>query len=346
MSETVQQLAEWIASLPEFGGTPTVEYKYERDGVPRYLVIGRGEKSLLKLYRDTGSRPANTLERGARDMARAEAAALREFAPSGLAPRLVWEGEIPPHIGGYGVIYRWVDGAPADLDGLTEGDVRQWSDALWNVHAGSTDLKFIAPHSRDLGSWWIRAHEQYREILPTFLSTLPPHVETALSTLTQSTAGDANAHKRFWQGGKLVPVHGSPALHNVVLGGGHVTLVDWSWFGLGDPAYELANAVWNLAIAGHETLLEELVRPYTEKADDVMLERRVMIYRRLLPYKRWLDLLSRRANGEAITQGDIEHGSFYLESSMLVYGWREGAIQEVLPDFAAWLAQEHVGVDG
>lgn len=346
MSETVQQLVEWVGSLPRFAGSaPTVEYKYERDGMPRYMVTASGEKALLKLYFGTGSRPANVLQRKAGDMARAEAAALREFAPAGVAPELIWEGETPWSDGGHAVIYRWADGEPANVAKLTESLVAQWSDALWTVHAGSTDLKFVAPHPCDLGSWWIRAHEQYRELLPSFLGTLPPHVETALSTLTQSTAGDANAHKRFWQGARLAPVHGSPQLYNVVFTANGVTLVDWSRFGLGDPAHEIANAVWNMAIAGHESLLEDLVRPYTQKADDVMLERRVMIYRRLLPYKRWLDLLSRRARGEAMTQGDIEHGSFYLESSMLVYGWRERAIQEVLPDFAAWLAR-HVGVDG
>lgn len=342
MPDIVQQLNEWVAALPQFAGaSPHVEYKYERDGVPRYLVTTDSGKALLKHYRNTGvARPANTLQRKPADMAHAEAAALREFAPIGLAPELLWEDELPEQLGGSCTIYRWVEGVPADVAGIEESGVRTWSEALLKVHAGSTDLKFIAPHPRNLAGWWIRVHEQYRDLQPSFLNTLPPHVEKALSTLTQSVAGDANAHQRFWQTGKLVPVHGSPQLHNVVLKPDSVVLVDWARFGLGDPAYELANGVWNLSIAGREALVEELVRPYTDRADDVMLERRIMIYRRLIPYCRWLAVLSRRANGEPLTEDDRKNGSYYLQSSMMVYGWREGAVDEVLPDFAAWLAGE------
>jgi hypothetical protein len=198
-------------------------------------------------------------------------------------------------------------------------------------------VKLIAPHPRNLAGWWNRIHEQYRDLPPGFLASLPHALEESLVGLVQSVSGDANAHIRFWQGASLVPVHGSVAMRNVIVDDRHVMLVDWARFGLGDPAFELASAVWGMALSGNESLVEHLAVPYLRLAGDIMLERRVMIYRRLLPFGRFLDLLHRRWRGETLTAEQEKHGTMLLSAAMSVYGWPHQTINETMRQFTNWL---------
>ncbi len=335
-----EKFETWLASQPLFeGSSPSVEYLYSRDGVPRYLLEWGSQKAVLKLYKDTGAQPSSAFERGAAGLARAEAAALREYAISNLAPELLLESDTPTggSTGGSVVIYRWVEGKPADKTHFGAEDAERMSGALWGVHTCPAKPRIVSPHPPNLESWWLRAHEQYRNLSDSAFGSLPPELGEVFNKLTQSVAGDANAHKRFWQGAQLVPVHGSSALHNVILQGDHLTLVDWSRYGLGDPAFELASAVWDMALAGREEIVEELGGPYLARADDIMLARRLMIYRRLLPYSRLLDMLLRACGEGGLRPQDAEHGAYYLQSIMQVYGWNDAVVSQVVPQMEEWL---------
>lgn len=277
------------------------------------------------------------LERRARDAVQAETTALELYARDGLAPELVWAGEMPPDLGGYGVLYRRVEGLAGDAAYLTEAHVERLARALFRVHSHTFEAKLLAPHPRNLAGWWNRVHEQYRDLPPGFIAALPPALEAALVGLVQSVSGDANAHIRFWQGASLVPVHGNLNMRNVIVGDRRVTLVDWSRFGLGDPAFELASAVWELALSGNEALVEHLAGPYLRLAGDIMLERRALIYRRLIPFGRFLELLHRRWRGGPPTPAEAGQGSLFLSSAMLVYGWPQSKTDETVSQFTSWL---------
>lgn len=321
-------------------GEPEATFKYERNGVSHYLLNVGDTRLLLKHFTEKSGVRVSVLERRARDLAQAEATGLKEYAAEGLAPEIVWTGEMPPEVEGYGVVYRWVEGLRADTAYLTEAHVERLARALRQVHNHSANMKLVAPHPRDLAGWWNRVHEQYRDLPPEFIAALPDAVEEALVALVQSVSGDANAHIRFWQGASLVPVHGNVTMRNVIVQGKQLTLVDWSHFGLGDPAYELAVAVWELSLAGNEGLVEQLAGPYLRQAGDVMLERRVMIYRRLLPFGRFLDFVHRRWRGETLTPEQVKHSTRYLSAAMMVYGWSQRTIDKTLGQFASWLTSQ------
>lgn len=339
ITHTIRQLARTLPELQD--GSFEVTFKYEREGVPRYrITLSDGSRLLLKHYTGNLKRGSSEVERGAKELSGAEAIGLREFAPLGLAPGLVWHGELPGEPGGYGVIYRRVEGIPADRATLTEVQARRLSDVLWEVHSRPPDLKLIAPHPRNLHGWWNRVHEQYRDLPPDFISSLPPAVEEAITRLIQSVSGDANAHIRFWQGSTLVPVHGNPAMHNVIVDGAGVVLVDWSRFGLGDRAFEVANAVWEMALSGSESLVDDLTGPYFRRADDVMLERRVLIYRRLLPFGRFLDVLHRHWHRDTLGTDAALHATRYLTTAMAVYGHQPHVIEAAESEFAMWLREQ------
>ncbi|HET6312869.1 MAG TPA: aminoglycoside phosphotransferase family protein [Chloroflexia bacterium] len=341
MTDTLSSIRDWARTLPGLDSGPIdVKFKYERERARSYLLSSGETVMRLRQYIDEPGKKASLLERGARDAAQAEATALELYAVAGLAAQLVWAGELPGDIGGHGVVYRRIEGLSGDKAYLTEAHAERLGRALYEVHSHGANVKLIAPHPRNLAGWWNRVHEQYRDLPPEFLAGLPHALEESLVGLVQSVSGDANAHIRFWQGASLVPVHGSPAMRNVIMEDRRVTLVDWSRFGLGDPAFELAGAVWEMALSGGEALVEHLAGPYLRLAGDIMLERRVMIYRRLLPFGRFLELLHLRWRGEVLTAEQEKQGTMLLSAAMTVYGWPHQTVSETLAQFTNWLKSQ------
>ncbi|MEA2573393.1 MAG: hypothetical protein QOH93_691 [Chloroflexia bacterium] len=340
MSDTLS-IQEWLGTLPGLDSTqPEATFKYERDGVRSYSVSAGESRFRFKHYVDRPGTKASVLERGARDLAEAEATALQMYASKGLAPELVWAGELPETVGGYGVVYRRVEGMAADAAYLTDAHAERIARALHEVHSRTLNAKLLAPQPRNLAGWWNRVHEQYRDLPAEYIAALPPALEESLVRLVQSVSGDANAHIRFWQGASLVPVHGNPSMRNIVLEDRKVTFVDWSRFGLGDPAYELASAIWDMALSGNEPLVEHLAEPYFRLAGDIMLERRVLIYRRLLPFGRFLQFLHGQWRGASAISYQANDSSRYLSAAMSVYGWQQQTVDETVSQFEAWLRSQ------
>ncbi|HEX8231295.1 MAG TPA: aminoglycoside phosphotransferase family protein [Chloroflexia bacterium] len=344
MSDTLSIIQNWATTLPGLeSNQPEVTFKYERDGVRSYTLVDGSNRLRLKHYLDRRGVGPSLLERSARDLAQAEATALELYAAEGLAPGLVWSGEMPAELGGHGVVYRRVEGLTAEAAYLTEAHAERLARALHQVHGRTSSTKLLAPQSRNLAGWWNRVHEQYRDLPPEFTAALPPALEESLVGLVQSVSGDANAHIRFWQGASLVPVHGNLTMRNVIFEDRRVTLVDWPRFGLGDPAYELANAVWEMSLSGNEALVEHLAGPYLQKAGDIMLERRVLIYRRLLPFGRFLDFLHRHWRGESPVSHRADDSSRYLSAAMTVYGWQQQTVDQTVSQFDSWLTTQQKG---
>jgi thiamine kinase-like enzyme len=344
MLDATSSIQTWASTLPGLGSSPyEVTFKYERDGVRSYTLTHGDNRLRLKHYLDRpGVRPS-LLERGARELAQAEATALEMYAAEGLSPELAWAGEMPAELGGYGVVYKRVEGLTADAAYLTEAHAERLARALRQVHRQTLNAKLVAPHPRNLAGWWNRVHEQYRDLPHEFIAALPPALEESLVGLVQSVSGDANAHIRFWQGATLVPVHGNLTMRNIVFEGRRVTLVDWSRFGLGDPAYELASTVWEMALSGNEALVEHLAGPYLRQAGDIMLERRVLIYRRLLPFGRFLDFLHKLWRGESAVSDMANASSRYLSAAMTVYGWQQQTVDATVSQFESWLTLQQEG---
>ncbi|HEX8599972.1 MAG TPA: aminoglycoside phosphotransferase family protein [Chloroflexia bacterium] len=344
MSETLSSIQNWAGTLPGLGSRqPEVTFKYERDGVRSYTLSYADNRLRFKHYLDRPGAKPSLLERSARDLGQAEATALESYAAEGLAPQLVWSGEMPAQLGGYGVVYRRVEGLTAEAAYLTEAHAERLAHALRQVHSRTLQSKLLAPQPRNLAGWWNRVHEQYRDLPPEFTAALPPTLEESLVGLVQSVSGDANAHIRFWQGASLVPVHGNLTMRNVIFDDRQVTLVDWPRFGLGDPAYELANAVWEMALSGNEPLVEHLASSYLRQAGDIMLERRVLIYRRLLPFGRFLDFLHSQWRGESSVSHRADTSSRYLSAAMSVYGWQQQTVDQTVSQFESWLTTRQKG---
>lgn len=332
MTIEIESLSRWAASLPLFDGAlPNLMPVSASSGGALFTAEWPGGKAALKLFADGGeSRP---LALRAANRARAAAEGLRIFAPQGIAPALLWEGSLPgENTGTFAVVYRWVeDTGTLPLTMLNDAEAELYVDTLLRVHNEETPLKLLSPNPRNLEDWWLKTHEQYRDLEPQLAVGLPPSVYDTLARLIQSVAGDAQTHKRFWRGTPLRAVHGEPLSQNVVLDADrtHMTLVSWQRFGLGDPAYEIASAIrqWDTPTA------EALTARYLAGVEDPAMGLRVEIYRRVLPFSSIVTTLSAAGKREGGWESSIVED---LHVCLETYGWSAPAISSTLRDMQEW----------
>jgi hypothetical protein len=248
-------------------------------------------------------------------------------------------------VGGYGVLYHWVEGEPLDARTLRDEQIDLYAGALWRVHneQPGAPLKLIAPAPRNLETWWIRTHERYRELPEDLRRALPPKVEDVLGRLVQAVAADTQLHKRYWEGVPPSPVHGDPVPANAILSGETLTFVGWERFGLGDPAFEVAGLGITLALAASEEASRRFVSSYLARSGDELLNNRVDLYLRLLPFGRFINMLPDLWQGQAASglhpaTPDPEEVVRYLRMSMRTFGRPQAEIEDVTGQASAWLS--------
>jgi hypothetical protein len=340
-----QTMDDWLSTLPQFeGNSPRLALISRGDSGALYRGESNSGVAALKRYIDN----AQATERPAKLRALAAAAGLRIYWPLSLAPELLWEGTLPPEIGGSGVLYRWVEGAPIDAHSTEALQVDLYAGALWKIHSEQPEapLKLISPAPRSLDRWWISTHERYRDMPGDLREALPAEVEVIVGRLVQSVAADTHVHKRFWEGVPLAPVHGNPVPANAIVNEDRLVLVGWDRFGLGDPTYEVAGLALTLAMTSGSDVSRQLVTAYLERAADDLLHRRLDVYARLLPFARFLDGLSQLwFHSQHPSPASVLTGSSvltdtvrYLEMTLETYGRSPAAAEAAIAQARSWLA--------
>ena len=142
MTDTLSSIRDWASTLPGLDSAPLeVTFKYERDGVLSYVLSAGDTAMRFKHYLEAAGTKLSLRERAPRDAAQAEAAGLEMYAAGGLSPQLVWAGQLPVEIGGYGVVYRRVEGLAGDKAYLTEAHAERLGRALYEVHSRNASAK-------------------------------------------------------------------------------------------------------------------------------------------------------------------------------------------------------------
>ncbi|HEX9988115.1 MAG TPA: aminoglycoside phosphotransferase family protein [Chloroflexia bacterium] len=341
LSSTHNQIA-WFAALPPFAESPPeVLTTVQAEGHTLFTVSSAGVDLVVKHYFEREKKQKPLIVRSAKDRARAESLALQAHAPRDIAPKLIWSGDAPTHIGGCIVIYRSPQGVSAAQRQLGNKEIESYASALRTIHSEPVHLKLLSPRPRNLDAWWLQIHEIYRDIPADLLHELPPTIEDLLGRLTQTVAADSHAHKRFWQDATLTPVHGTPSPHYILLADGAATLVDWQLFGLGDPAYEVAATSCMLAESSGPSAADKLIELYLSHTDDIMLERRIKIYRRVWQFGYVLQLLGSfwtSAQHDARTSEARESLVYHFRTCMETYGWTPNIPDIALEELRTWLA--------
>ncbi|MEO6457728.1 MAG: aminoglycoside phosphotransferase family protein [Chloroflexia bacterium] len=332
-------ICDWLATLPLFGGeVPDIEIYSQGVGADLYRLAWADMRAVLKHYKST----TNPTRKGA-DKRRAEAAALTLYALQGLAPDLLWEGEMPVYGQGDAIIYRWVGGKRASDITLTHEQLDLIATSLRTVHSNTSDLKLLSPAPRTLEVWWGRTHELYRDMQMRLAAHMPVEVSDTLSRLLQPVSGDVQAHKRFWQGAPLTFVHGRPEPTNIILNENCVILKNWQDFGLGDPSHEVAVASRLLAEQMGEDPAEHLIDNYLTGTEDNILARRIEIYRRVWPFGSLLSTVSTyldQVNGLSMTPEQFKSTAFHFHHLLVTYEWPTPTADRVVAVLDAWLSGE------
>ncbi|HEY7851190.1 MAG TPA: hypothetical protein VIC27_14065 [Ktedonobacterales bacterium] len=273
-----------------------------------------------------------------RETARREAAGLTLGGAVGLAPALVYAGEAgqaPGHDpslepGAWLIIAQAPHGEPLGHRPLTDADVDGWLFLLLTLHHLRPAMAAQpSSMSANPSAWWARIQPMWEACRSAYgaLPACAPLLH-ALSQLHAITQVRIEANRGLWESMTRRPCHGNPAPGRLVKEGDRLTLTEWSGFGLGDPAIEVARVGALAALAGELTNAQyvRFVTAYLEGMRDLRdttLEERIRIFASVAPMGFTLTALATLAQPGAAPpparRGIIEQVAYAL-------GWSQDAL--------------------
>lgn len=244
-----------------------------RDNLLWRVSCGYGTDAVVKMFTDAGQARC-----------RRQFSGQEQFAATGLAPEPLWYDRYPHGLPRQILVYRWADG-----ESLTLADPYHriaHAEAVARVHcADSFDVQRFSPHPFNLLTFW-QIWQAGETPLREWVSAAPaPLVTEHLTTLW------AAAHLLMDTALPLLgetapsPIHGDLTAENALFHRGQAVLVDWEYFGLGDPAQEIARFLFFEGDEWSDEGQDEWQKTYSSSNGDPSLPDRVEIYLRLLNFQ-------------------------------------------------------------
>ncbi len=250
-----------------------------------------------------------------REAARREEAGLTLGSAVGLAPALVFAGEAGPTAGltagpepgAWLIIAQAPHGEALGQRALNDAEAEGWLFLLLTLHHLRPAMAAQpSSMSADLSAWWARIQPMWAACRAAY--ALEPAYAPLLRTLSQLhaiTQVRIETNRGLWEGVTRRPCHGNPAPAHVVKEGARLTLTEWSGFGLGDPAIEVARVAALAALAGELTTAQytRFVAAYLDGVRDLRdttLEERLRIFASVAPMGFTLTALATLAQPGAI----------------------------------------------
>ena len=198
-----------------------------RDNLLWRVRCGERTDAVVKMFTDAGQARS-----------RRQFSGQEQFAPAGLAPEPLWYDRYPHGLPRQILVYRWADGvllAPSDRLHRSAHAA-----AAARVHSASRDeVQRFSPHPFNLLTFW-QIWQAGEAPLRAWVTAAPaPLLTEHLSSLW------AAAHRLMDTVLPLLgetppsPIHGDLRAENALIHRGQARLVDWEFFGLGDPAQEI-----------------------------------------------------------------------------------------------------------
>lgn len=228
-----------------------------------------------------------------RETARREEAGLRLGSAVGLAPDLLYAGEATGEAGlepgSWVVIAQRPHGETLGQRPLTDAEADGWLFLLLTLHHLRPAMASQpSSMSADLGAWWARVQPDWNACRGAYTAAPFAPLMRGLSQLHAITQVRIETNRALWDGVTRRPCHGNPAPGRLVNTGGRLTLTEWSGFGLGDPAIEVAR-VGALAALSGELSSQQYVRFVAAYLDgmrdlqDATLEERMRVFASVAP---------------------------------------------------------------
>lgn len=258
-----------------------------RDNLLWRVHCENGSDAVLKMFTDAGQARS-----------RRQFSGQEQFAAAGLAPEPLWYDRYPPGLPRQVLVYLWVDGvslAPSDrLHRIAH------SDAVSRVHRASRDdVQRFSPHPFNLLTFW-QIWQAGEAPLREWISSAPaPQLTEHLSSLWAAAHRLMDAELPMLGETPPSPIHGDLRAENALFHRGQALLVDWEFFGLGDPAQEIARFLFYGGDDWTDESQDEWQEIYFCGNTDPSLPVRVDIYLRLFSFQAVTYLL------EGIRQGAV-----------------------------------------
>ncbi len=268
--ENSQFAGQAVAILDRWQGRDNLLWRFES---------GRSE-AVLKLFLEAGQVRADRQFSGQ-----------ERFAPWGLAPRPRWQARQPEGLPRPVLVYEWSDGDALDLTNPDHADALL--DAVVRVHGEEPgEHTRFSPHPINLAYFW--------RVLNGSRQPIYDWVQRQGATELGSLLEQLWAISEEWMRaalpavGETAPrlIHGELMAENGLLHRGQAMLLDWEFFGLGDPAQEVARFLFYHAAALGNAGQAQWIERYCARMDDDGLPMRIDLYGRLLPFQSLMFLLN------------------------------------------------------
>lgn len=258
-----------------------------RDNLLWRVRCGDGSDIVVKMFTDAGQARC-----------RRQFSGQAQFAGAGLAPEPLWYDRYPHGLPSQILVYRWTEGEPLSL--AEPQHCMAHADALARIHGAEPDeLQRFSPHPFNLLTFWQIWQAGEVPLREWMSSAAAPLLTEHVAMLW--TAAHSVMETALPLLGETVPapVHGDPGAENALFDKGKGLLVDWEYFGLGDPAQEVArlffyeDSGWS---GGGNSIWQEHYGPFQSEQG---FAERVDIYFRLLNFQAVTYLLDGIRQGAA-----------------------------------------------
>lgn len=232
MASSVETLrALLVAHAGAAAGTLTLAPAVASGREERYVARGPEVSLDIRLY------PPSE-----RDIARREDAGLRLAGAVGLAPALIYGGEDAHWPGSFVLIVQEPRGERLGARPLSDAELESWLFLLLTLHHLRPDpATQPLSMSADLSAWWNVLQPTWESCRIAYAGQKYAQLMLAMSQLHAITQVRIETNRSLWRDIVLRPCHGSPSPERLVADSGRLNLTDWSAFGLGDPAIEVAH---------------------------------------------------------------------------------------------------------
>ena len=268
-----RDILTYLTSAPtsNFVAQPvTVIDQWQGDENLLWRVESRGREAVLKLFLDAGQ---------ARSRRQFDGQQL--FAPLGLAPLPLWYDRYPAGLSRQILVYTWAPGSAAQST-----DAQQVADharSAARVHTSDVDqVRRFSPRPLNLKTFWTIQHATFAKLQQRPAVAGIEGLSAQLDQLFHTADTQVQAAPGRWQESMPSPIHGDLRWGNCTAHAGHIVLLDWEMFGLGDPSLEVATFLHSARTEMGAEQVQLWREHYLEASEDPELGERIDLYERLL----------------------------------------------------------------
>ena len=263
-----------------------VDHWQGRDNLLWRVRTGGGRDAVVKMFTDAGQARS-----------RRQFSGHEQFSAAGLAPQPLWYDRYPHGLPRQLLVYRWAAGDPVQLSLPQHRNAL--AETVAQVHrADPGAVQRFSPHPFNLLTFW-QIWQAGEAPLRAWVEQCPaPLLAEILAMLWSAAHRTLDAALQQLGETPPTPVHGELTARNALFDKDRVMLVDWEFFGLGDPAQEVARFLFfagtDWAKSGRETWWD----CYGPCPADPRLPDRAELYLRLFHFQAVTFLLDGVRQGE------------------------------------------------